>query len=284
MPEHEYDEDLDEVIKYSLKFYSDHYDMQSWMVGRGLDRTVLGNRYQRQCRFCRRSVPDVSFRNEAHAIPESFGNNNLFVTYECDECNQSFGDSIENDFGNWFLPMRTLAGIRGKKGYPSIKVGKGRIDSRIDGLNVDHEAEADLFIADELNNTITMNIIRPPYRPLNVMKSFVKMGLSLVDEDRIGFFENTLGWLNNSHPSYAPIRLWSLQSYTIPGPGRSPVVFVSMLYRKSYESKLPYAMLFISYEMQSFQVIIPSLNETLGMGDGSFEMPLLAFFSLDSIK
>ena len=55
--------------------------------------------------------PAVSFRQEAHAIPEALGNKTLFVSYECDRCNNSFGRGIENDLGKRDTKARSLANV-----------------------------------------------------------------------------------------------------------------------------------------------------------------------------
>jgi hypothetical protein len=39
----------------------------------------------------------VSVLKEAHALPESISNKSLFTYYECDACNQAFGEGCEND-------------------------------------------------------------------------------------------------------------------------------------------------------------------------------------------
>jgi hypothetical protein len=50
--------------------------------------------------FCGEISPEVTFKLEAHALPEALGNKSLTTTHECDACNQGFGRGIENDFGH----------------------------------------------------------------------------------------------------------------------------------------------------------------------------------------
>src|SRR5450631_3173336 len=101
----------------ALNFYASYYDLiGSWMLQPGKAETLLGADEYRHCRFCGGHPPMVSFRNDAHAIPEALGNGTLFTSYECDSCNQAFGQGIENDLGNWSKPMRTLSLIPGKSG------------------------------------------------------------------------------------------------------------------------------------------------------------------------
>ena len=73
---------------------------------------------------------------------QSIGNKSLLTYYECDDCNRSFGQGCENDFGNWSLPMRTMSRINGKEGIPSLKQGPGnawRVDEHATGLKINVE-------------------------------------------------------------------------------------------------------------------------------------------------
>jgi hypothetical protein len=143
------------------KFYNDLYDP----LGGGLivpgKKDYLGDRNNRCCRFCGKRFPEVTFRTEAHAIPELLGNKGLFTYDECDACNELFGSGIENDFGNWSKPMRTLNRIRGKTGVPTIKGkdGSWRIESDPRGLNIDHKEEDPVFDVDEEKNEMTFRLV-----------------------------------------------------------------------------------------------------------------------------
>ena len=106
----EYQRSLEEQkadIEQALSFYAAFYELiGSWALQPGKKEPVLGKTGIQSCRFCGGSSPEVSFQQEAHAIPEALGNKTLFTSYECDNCNQKFGRGIENDLGNWSKPMR----------------------------------------------------------------------------------------------------------------------------------------------------------------------------------
>jgi hypothetical protein len=113
------------AFEKTLAFYDQNYEcIVNWILLPG-NKIMLGSKDDGQgCRFCDKRSPEVTFRLDAHAIPESLGNKGLFSAYECDICNQFFGKGIENDFGNWSKPIRTFARIRGKKGsLPSKERG-----------------------------------------------------------------------------------------------------------------------------------------------------------------
>lgn len=281
------DEEVARLIHEATLFYAKNYDLKIWRVGRSSSGKVfLGSATNRKCRFCRRSEPDVSFRNNAHAIPEALGNNTIFSNYECDVCNQEFGETIENDFGNWFLPRRMLAGLKGKNEYPKIKSRdrKSRLDWRDTGLHVDNADESDFFIADEESKTLQLNLDVPSYTPVNVWRAFVKMGISLVEESRYRYFSDAVAWVKGDLKPNERVRTWPIQSYAMPGPSKITDVTIAMLYRNNDWLKLPYAMLLINYGIHSFQVHIPSSAKDFMVEDGGIDMPLVPMFSAVDIK
>ncbi len=106
----------------ACSFHDTHYEViGAWILEPG-KKITLGKQDNQVCRFCGQGCPGVTFKKKAHAIPESLGNKSLYTTYECDACNQMFGQGIENDFGNWSKPMRNFAGTRGKRSVPTIKM------------------------------------------------------------------------------------------------------------------------------------------------------------------
>src|ERR1700693_159153 len=125
--------------KDALRFYERNYlPIGQWLLVPG-SRVILRSSQSRVCRFCSSSAPNVTFKNEAHAIPECLGNRSLTTEYECDDCNQFFGVGIENDFGNWSKAQRALSGVRGKKGVPTLKEessGQWRFEHRSAGIAV----------------------------------------------------------------------------------------------------------------------------------------------------
>ncbi|WP_185641271.1 HNH endonuclease [Burkholderia stagnalis] len=227
-------------------------------------KIVLEDTIGKRCRFCGGSAPDVSFRLEAHAIPESLGNRALVSRYECDTCNSFFGSTIENDFGNWSKPMRTFARRQGKKGVPAHK-GGGET-----GWRLEHDAKLDRFLinagGDERNwpftasadhRTVDFNLKCDPYVPMGVLKTFVKMGLSILPESELPNFCAARAWIRNSvHQEDVPILAPTLVTFT---PERTEAIRIGVLCRKpDAPDPVPYAFLLLSYGYESFQVILPS--------------------------
>jgi hypothetical protein len=186
-----------------FRFYEENYDgLGQWILVPG-KKVFLGSRENRCCRFCAKRSPEVTFRKHAHAIPELLGNKSLFTYYECDACNELFGGGIENDFGNWSKPMRTVARIRGKTGVPTIKrTHRGwRVEGVQGGLHVKHEDVDPVFEVDEDNRQMTFKLPRDPYIPVAVLKAFVKMGLALLPDEEMPNFQSALEWVRTEDHS-----------------------------------------------------------------------------------
>ncbi|MBA4026891.1 MAG: hypothetical protein C0473_01480 [Cyanobacteria bacterium DS3.002] len=110
----------------TISFYNVHFEIL--FFGKFNDVTFQNRLAEKPswCRFCKKSVPEVTFTSIAHAIPESIGNRHIVCHNECDSCNTFFGRTIENDFGNWSKPHRTIAQISGKNGIPQLGRTKGK--------------------------------------------------------------------------------------------------------------------------------------------------------------
>lgn len=245
----------------AARFYDKNYDLLgSWFLKPG-EKTMLGDKGNRVCRFCGRKEPEVRFRKDAHAISEMLGNKSIFSAYECDTCNGDFGKGIEQDLGNWSKPMRTMARIRGKSGVPTLKRG-GNTGWRIecDGRNLDikdYEAEP-VHVLDEGNKSVLFNLKRDPYTPVGVLKAFIKMGLTLLPDEEMPNFRHALAWIKDKDHSRKfandlPI-FYSFQ----PGPMPNDLIVAIVLRRKVGVEGLPYAFFVLGYGNEVYQFVLPS--------------------------
>src|SRR5262245_57683214 len=73
----------------------------------------------RVCRFCKKDSTQTTFKKKAHAIPALIGNKTLFTDYECDGCNEIFGQ-YENELGNFAGIWHTLSQVSGRRGVPTF--------------------------------------------------------------------------------------------------------------------------------------------------------------------
>ena len=132
--------------------------------------------------------------------------------YECDKCNEHFGKTIENDYGNLFQYYHAVVGIRGKRGNPKIKSKTGIYNAdgdfipdyelyweRIDG----EQGELCLKVISHIPieerqtypNTIQLEEMHPDCCPIGVFKALVKMAISVMPFTELFLFDHTIEWL-----------------------------------------------------------------------------------------
>ena len=245
----------------SNAFYETHYDViGSWLLRPGT-KVMLGDRSSRQCRFCGKTPPAATFKKVAHAIPEALGNKSIESAYECDVCNETFGQGIENDLGNWSKPMRTLARIRGKNGVPTLKKGSNggwRIEYGDRGFQISSYEDDPIYSIDETARKITFTLKRDPYTPVAVLKAFMKIGLTLLPENEIANFPHGMRWICDPDHGRQFAEDFPLIYTFRPGPVTSDVLVAMTLRRKAGVTGFPYCYLVLGYGNEVFQVQIPS--------------------------
>src|SRR4051812_14719952 len=82
---------------------------------------VREDKAARRCRFCHRGEPEVTFKSDAHAVPEFLGNRSILSLNECDSCNTFFATEYEDHLSKWSLFARSASQVRGKKKKPTFK-------------------------------------------------------------------------------------------------------------------------------------------------------------------
>lgn len=248
------------ISETARKFYADHYQVLRSRILQPGKVSILGDEEKKVCRFCGLRSPQVYFSNEAHAIPETTGNKSLYTHYECDACNSLFGVGIENDFGNWTKPMRAISRIIGKKGVPTIKQPHDgwRIKSGAAELKIYRNVISSVSEIDETNKIIRLKLPRDLYTPVAVLKTFFKMGLTLLPDDEICYYRSALEWIRCSDHGNSPFDKYEIlhTSYRWhPGNGR---ILLILLRRISENDNLPYIFFIISYGHEQFQVALLS--------------------------
>jgi hypothetical protein len=256
---------MDSAYEQAVNFYRRNYrGACAYLLSDDSERITLQDMGSQRCRFCGRRDSEVSFKRVAHAIPELLGNKKLFSRYECDTCNTFFGSGIENDYGNWSKPMRTLTGRKGKNGVPTHK-GGGESGWRIErkdnhfSINAGKDEHSRPFVMSEDHRVVDFALKCDPHRPMAVHKAFVKMALSIMPESELPNFRQALAWIMNPiHREDMPILAPLFVTFT---PGLAPIdgIKVGVICRKeNAPDAAAYAFLMLSYGNESFQVIVPS--------------------------
>jgi hypothetical protein len=160
------------------------------------------------CRYCGRAEPKTTFKQETHLIPELLGRNN-FITYdECDICNKLFG-GYESNLAKFFNPYITLLGVKGKRMVPDFQSRSvDRKEETRTFLKHNEGNRKHLIVQDSTDYSInkkekTFEIAfrLPPITLVNVYKSLLKIGLSLLPRNLDKYNQNSFKWLTNQTES-----------------------------------------------------------------------------------
>ena len=141
---------------------------------------------ERKCRFCGKSKPEVSFKNEAHAIPEFLGNKSLILMNECDICNGFFAREYEDHLAKWFGPMRSLCQMQGKKGTPKYKSDKFIAARGNKGLELFINSNSSIMNIKEGSSgsfKIPVEMKTKPYIPVRAAQAFIKSAISVLPKE-----------------------------------------------------------------------------------------------------
>lgn len=255
---------MDAQIEAACRYYDDRYDIVFQHMWQSHEKRELREYNYRLCRFCKRSEPEVTFKNVAHAVPEALGNRGLTSNYECDACNSHFGSTIETDLGEWTKPARTFARIRGKNGIPTIKKGPEkawRIEYKDDQLVVKNYTDDPIVDIDEENKRIILTLRRGAYTPIGVYKAFVKIGLTLMPETEMSPFHAALGWLQERDHAKNWVHGATIIHTFQNGPMPPDKLFAMILRRKPGVTDVPYAYLILGFGNDAYQVMLPSPTE-----------------------
>lgn len=243
-------------------FFEENYLPAFQYIDQGIIK-YLGDKQNRQCRFCKKESPEVSFRNVAHAIPEFTGNKTLFSYYECDACNAKFSTLLESHMANYMNLWHTFSQVKGKRGVPSFRTvnqKKSRVDIGSEQMNVQDHAGDEFAFIDEEAKTITFKANRASYFPIAFYKCLVKMALTVMPESEIVHFSNTIEWINEPDHNDSPFKINPLLVYYAYAPGIQPFGWPSCgLFKRRINHKeiVPYMFFVLNYGNFSFQMHIP---------------------------
>ena len=211
---------------------------------------------KRKCIYCGNTAENgASFKEIAHAIPESIGNKKFIQNEECDECNSYFADNVEEHMSNMLMWERLIYGLKGKNGYPIFQIDNNTFARYIDvqeknfassNLGI-FEAARDLLINENCQEPVIISSSMPldtqgfdfsyikGYSPVNVYKTLVKCAIGLIDKEELIHFSRTIEWLryDNSYHNLPDIAIKTKKSIS-----KEPELYICT--RKSEDYSLPY--------------------------------------------
>jgi hypothetical protein len=245
------------------------------------------------CRYCNKTNKEVSFSQATHLLPELIGENNIYTTDECDDCNKLFSD-FESNFSVFIRPYITLLGVKGKKKIPEFH--SRTIDSNEETRTVLKHAKGnrkELKIQDIEDYSLntdkkTLDIVfrKPPFVPLKVYKSLLKIGLSLLPNEFDNANKLSFEWLTNRKEHLELI----------------PFAFITTLKKKSFatpfaelyrakklvkgKSEFPEHILILCFANQIIQIFLPFSDELKKVHNGKriLSVNLFPAFAFDKIE
>lgn len=209
-------------------------------------------RVSRCCRFCGRSQPDTTFDSDAHIFPEFLGNKFLISDAECDDCNSKFS-KYEDNLANWIGIYRTLSGVKGKKGVPKLK--NTSIDVSWDEIEHAIEITSESMKYDPKNDEITFHYRSPGYTPIHVYKAFLKMALSVINDDDIKFYRPLVNFLLHDTNRVFFQNISKIISHQLPCKIDKPI---GLLFKKNDAyAKIPSNFFYLYYFNNVYCFLIP---------------------------
>ena len=270
--------DLPLAVHQAAAFYDAHYAVADPIFLEPGVKLKLGDPARpRHCRFCRRGEPEVTFGDDAHALPAAFGNTGLFSYYECNECNHLFGEGIENHLGNWTKPMRTVSRIKGRSGVPTIKKpgpDKGwRVEYDGSGYHLSEYENDPFFEVDEAAKQIRFELHRDTYIPVAALKGLVKIGLTLIPDVEVPNFRETFDWIRDKDHSRNFVAEFPIFRTFVPGPMRNDLIVLMLMRRRAAANDVPYAFYTMAYGNEVLQVFLPSIAKDDGINGKRLCLP-----------
>ncbi|QLF20639.1 HNH endonuclease [Pseudomonas aeruginosa] len=221
--------------------------------------SYIGSKEGRVCRFCFKSEPEVSFKNEAHAIPRFLGNKQLVLRLECDDCNSLVSRSLEDHLDKYTKPFRTFGFVKGRNAIPGylhkdesrIKVGSDR--------NVKVIAGSDDFIeTDIVSRMAKLTMEREPFIPSQAYKALCKIAVSVIDNQfAVDAFRPAVEWCMSSVNSRHPYKQLWLYEMKIPGGGFKGCIY--RLWVRRNPTILPNAIFVIGFGFTVLQIAVPTI-------------------------
>lgn len=186
----EQNKEFKELLNQKFDYFADllsNYEIFTY----GKVRLNIGEQIKakRVCRFCNQSIPTVSFSKRAHAISEGLGNKKLILFNECDECNELFS-KIETDIIEYLALFRTFYTVPAKKGPKQLQGKNFKIDTK-------HEISIfDSQIGEKITMPFTLRLEgNKQVSAQNIYKCLCKYFISLIPEDHLKYFEETIAWI-----------------------------------------------------------------------------------------
>ena len=167
------------------------YNPYAISPNKSIVRIGTNQKDNRVCRYCNKTMPDVTFKNKSHTISHALGNICYITNDECDSCNAKFGLTIEQDFFHYVEMYNSLAHNKFRLG--GIDFSKDK-DGHIYVTNLDKN-----ILLRETDSEIFYNYKGNVIRFQNVYRAMSKYAIGFLPSDILKDLTNTIKWINGDY-------------------------------------------------------------------------------------
>jgi HNH endonuclease len=252
------------------KLFIEHYDLETEIVCPDKKMILSIPKQERVCRFCNKKYPEVTFRDDAHVIPESIGNRYLISDFECDSCNKQLG-KYDDQFSHFLGVSRTLNKTNGKEGIPTYKSPDKNIragESDFYGVSgtivISRQNLLDKsFTFDAATGIGTLTCKKPSYKPLLVYKSILKMALTCLNAEHLQHYKLAIKYLTTTKLDNDVKGACMVCSYNLPFGMGWEVPFAAIYKKRNRQSPIPSHIFMLHFQNAIHQIFIPLHAEDL---------------------
>jgi hypothetical protein len=218
------------------------------------------------CRFCNQTEPAVSFKKDAHMIPDYLGNRHLLSDDECDSCNEKFGKTYEDHFAKYLGISRTINKVRGREGVPtfnsnSLKAKKESFFGIQDSIVISKlNDESDLLEFNLDTGIATIKSTKQKHIPLWAYKALLKMALSALDKDVIKYYGSAFRFLMTDSLDLQLAKICNCREYRMPLGFGYEEPFILFFKKRDSSSRLPTHIFVLFFKNVLYEIFLP-LND-----------------------
>lgn len=264
--------DYEDLLKFKKEFCQgiiDNYEIIHYENGEKQVKIGESEKSKRRCRFCGKMMPDVTYREVAHAISEALGNKSIIANEECDTCNKYLGREVEQDLIVYLSPLRTFLSVTGKNG--KVTIADDSFAFYEDGPG---QLKFDLFDKDDpkmkhwdiesVGNSLKVSFTHPQMvNTQDVYRAAVKYAIDVMNGARLSHFQETIKWIKKEFAAKDLPRLCFFLDRTQAKEGKP---CITVFFRKNGDKSLPYSFV----ELQMSGVVIFAILPFCDQDDRSF--------------
>jgi HNH endonuclease len=246
------------------ELFVEHYDLETEIVCPDKKMILAIPKKERVCRFCNKKHPEVTFRDDAHVIPESLGNRYLISDFECDFCNKQLG-KYDDQLCHFLGVSRTLNKTNGKEGIPTykspdknIRAGESDFCDIPDTIVISRENLLDKSFSFDASTGIgTLIFKKPSYTPLSAYKSVLKMALTCVNSEHLRNYRLAIEYLTSTNLDKEVKGACKVYAYNLPFGMGWEVPFAAIYRKKNRQSEIPSHIFMLYFQNTIYQIFIP---------------------------